>query len=370
MAVGRISGPLLKANLLRNGVDLAFETDLLYLNVVDGRIGIKTASPTHDLTVNGTTRTTNLESTVDALIATFSISGDTIASSSSTINLSPAGGSAVVYQGKILVNNNLQITANTISTTVSNTDIEINTQGTGEVNVNSNMWVDGNIHATGNITADGNITIGSADNDSVTFNADVASNIIPDQTNTYSLGSDPATGGKAWKEAFITEVNADNVLANSISLAGIDLTLPQGNIIYVATTGNDANAGVHENNPLLTIKAALAQAVAGDTVYIYPGTYQEVFPLTVPTGVTVRGTGIRAVKVVPTTATRYNDAFLVNGETTIEDLAVADFFSGGNFFTVTSASAGSTTVNVGTAPFAHTYVSAADLKGNGQQQHR
>ena len=55
MAVGRISGPLLKANLLRNGVDLAFETDLLYLDVNNSRIGIKTTTPQYELDVNGTT---------------------------------------------------------------------------------------------------------------------------------------------------------------------------------------------------------------------------------------------------------------------------------------------------------------------------
>ena len=60
MAIGRISGPLLKANLVRDGVDLAFETDLLYLDVNHARIGIKTATPRYDLDVNGTTRTTNL----------------------------------------------------------------------------------------------------------------------------------------------------------------------------------------------------------------------------------------------------------------------------------------------------------------------
>jgi len=48
MAVGRISGPLLKANLLRNGVDLAFETDLLYLDVNNSRIGVNTAAPAYD----------------------------------------------------------------------------------------------------------------------------------------------------------------------------------------------------------------------------------------------------------------------------------------------------------------------------------
>jgi hypothetical protein len=44
MAVGRISGPLLSKNLLRDGVDLAFETDLLYLDVTTGRIGINTST--------------------------------------------------------------------------------------------------------------------------------------------------------------------------------------------------------------------------------------------------------------------------------------------------------------------------------------
>ena len=51
MAIGRISGQLLKDNLLRDGVNLKFENDLLYLNVSDTadpdnhRIGIKTTNP-------------------------------------------------------------------------------------------------------------------------------------------------------------------------------------------------------------------------------------------------------------------------------------------------------------------------------------
>ena len=60
MAIGRISGPLLKANLLREGVDLAFETDLLYLDVNTLRIGIKSDAPAYELDVNGTTRSTTL----------------------------------------------------------------------------------------------------------------------------------------------------------------------------------------------------------------------------------------------------------------------------------------------------------------------
>ena len=60
MAIGRISGSVLKSNLTRNGVDLAFETNLLYLDVTNSRVGIGTSEPTTTLQVNGTTTTAGL----------------------------------------------------------------------------------------------------------------------------------------------------------------------------------------------------------------------------------------------------------------------------------------------------------------------
>jgi hypothetical protein len=59
-SLGRISGPLLKDNLIRNGEDLAFETDLLYLDVNNNRLGVKTESPTNTITIVGTTNTIDL----------------------------------------------------------------------------------------------------------------------------------------------------------------------------------------------------------------------------------------------------------------------------------------------------------------------
>jgi len=55
MAIGRISGAMLKSNLERLGTDLAFETDLLYLDVANDRIGINTSSPTQSLQVDNVT---------------------------------------------------------------------------------------------------------------------------------------------------------------------------------------------------------------------------------------------------------------------------------------------------------------------------
>ena len=326
MAVGRISGPLLKANLLRDGVDLAFETDLLYLDVVNGRVGINTGAPAYDLDVNGTTRTTNAVVDTQADIASFTVTGNTISSTNSTINLEPSGANAVVYQGKLLVNNNLQITTNEILATNTDANLEFRTLGTGQVNVNSNVWVDGNIHATGTITADGNIEIGDGNTDNVTFNADIASNIVPDnQAPLYAPLYDLGSLTKAWKTVYTQNVEATTINTGSIVVDGIDLALPQGNIIYVATTGSDSNLGVHEHNPVKTIEHAFNIAVAGDTIYVFPGVYEERFPLEVPSGVTVHGASLRSVTIKPTAATMYLDAFHMNGEATVEDLTIMGF---------------------------------------------
>jgi len=54
MAIGRITGQMLSANLARSGTDLAFETNLLALDVSNSRVGIGTASPATTLHVNAT----------------------------------------------------------------------------------------------------------------------------------------------------------------------------------------------------------------------------------------------------------------------------------------------------------------------------
>ena len=83
MAVGRISGPLLKSNLLRQGVDLAFETDLLYLDVTNRRIGVKTNAPAETLDINGSARI----QTLDILDTSLPIGNITINGNNSTIDI-------------------------------------------------------------------------------------------------------------------------------------------------------------------------------------------------------------------------------------------------------------------------------------------
>jgi len=341
MAIGRISGPLLKANLLREGVDLAFENDLLYLDVNNARVGINNATPQHDLDVSGTTKTTNLEVTTEADIAQINFLGNNISTTANTLILGTNDN--VVYQNRLTVDS-FDIQNNIISTNTTNANIELAPNGTGTVEIFADTNVTGNIHATGDITADGNITIGDANTDNVTFNAEIASDIIPDADNTYDLGSDPNLGGKAWAEVWTNSLYADSITTTNITAGGVDLSLRQGNIWYVAENGQDTYTGDHPNDPYATVRQALTSATAGDTIHIYPGVYTEIFPLTVPAGVTIKGHSLRSVKIIPTTLTNTNSAFLLNGEVTIEDLTIADFYAPGyafefaNGYTVTSRS--------------------------------
>jgi hypothetical protein len=81
MAIGRISGSVLKSNLTRNGTDLAFETNLLYLDVTNSRVGIGTSEPSTALQVNGTTTTTGLNTT------NLSIGGTAVTSTATELNV-------------------------------------------------------------------------------------------------------------------------------------------------------------------------------------------------------------------------------------------------------------------------------------------
>ena len=325
MAVGRISGPLLKSNLIRNGIDLAFETDLLYLDVTNNRIGIKNSSPQYELDINGTMRTTNVQIDNNLDIADINIQGNTISTTQQYLNLGTLDN--VVYQNKARIDG-IDIQGNVISTNDSNSNLEFRPNGTGEVHVHSDMNVTGNIHATGNISADGDIVIGDADTDSITINAEIGSDIIPDVTDTFKIGE----VGKIWSEVHAQTLFTGEINTQSLFVSGIDLTLRAGNLIYVSENGDDTHSGTHQQDPVATIAQGLSLATAGDTVIVTPGVYTEVFPLTIPAGVTLKGTGIRSVTIQPTAGTNTNDAILLNGETTVEDLTISGFFSPGYAF--------------------------------------
>ena len=355
-ALGRISGQLLKNNLTRNGENLVFDdlgtTDpVLKLNVTNRYVSINSDTTLRDLFVNEKIRTTNLISVdrlndpTDTTPLKLSISGTTIVSRDN-LNLS----AATQVNANIIDTDNIRIDGNVISTKTLNTTLDFTPAGSLDIynvlNVNGNLraWDSG--PGTGNITLDGNITFGSTDQsgtnaDTISFAADINTDINPNLNDTYRLGTDTPSldypNGKRWEGLYTELINGEQVTSNSVASSGVNLTLLQGKIWYVATNGsNIANPeltqGKHQNAPFASISQALGQATSGDTVYIYPGTYTEIFPLTIPVGVTVKGTGIRSVTVQPTVGTQSNNAFLLNGESTVSDLTVKDFYAPGYAF--------------------------------------
>jgi hypothetical protein len=234
--IGRISGPLLKANLLRGGIDLAFETDLLYLDVNNSKIGINSNAPTYQLDISGTTRTTDLIVDDTLTVGNFTISGNTIASDLSTISFAPSGGEPTIYHARLQVND-IDITDNVISTLSSNSSLEISPSGTGSVkifsdaNVYGDLTVTGNIDVTGDITIGGNLTIGDALTDNIVINASIKSSLIPETDNTYDLGS----ASFQWRTAYARNIYADNLNADVLNIGNITFA----NNVISTTSGSD-----------------------------------------------------------------------------------------------------------------------------------
>lgn len=86
---------------------------------------------------------------------------------------------------------------------------------------------------SGNITLGGNITVGDGDSDSITINADLTSNLIPDADSTYDLG----TISKKWKRLYVDTVNA-SAIAGATTFAIGNLSFSGNSVGNVLTNQN------------------------------------------------------------------------------------------------------------------------------------
>ena len=323
--LGRISGPLLAENLLRNGVDLAFEDSLLYLDVNNNRIGIRKDNPGYPLDVNGTTDTTNLIVDTSVNVGTNLVfNTNLIQNISGPINIVPDQTTDPVITATQFGTLNLRISDRLIENITNGSNINLSPDGTGQVVFNTTrVNVDGDLHATGDITWDGSITFGDSTTDNIAITSLINSDLIPKTHLAYDLGSVT----NEWKEVNLENLTATNIqVTNSVTASDINITLRVGNTWYVSKNGFDTNYGDHLHATFLTVKHALSVAEPGDEIVIFPGVYEEIFPLLVPEGVTVHGNSIRAVTIIPTVLTKSNDAFLLNSGATVENLTVKDYY--------------------------------------------
>lgn len=322
-SLGRIGGQLLSPNLEFQGDDVQFDTDLLYLDVVNKRIGINNygTSPT-ELYLGNATGDQALYTTaliVDGTTTTdsnWTISTNNIQLASGTLYLRPNQASNPTIVANGVGSANVNITDRLIATKNVNESLYLTPDNIGIVQVNGNMQVNGVsslTYVTGNVLVDGNyiagsvINLGDATGDTISFTADENSDLIPKTTNTYSLGSP----SKQWNNVYANQLVGTGVTTTSATAGGITLS---GNSIYstnIATdititplgTGNVTFNGLTaftqnniNNNTVRIYNAPYYLLSTADGYFNFAGTNGVVFP--------VGTTAERNTEVLGTT--RYN----------------------------------------------------------------
>ena len=199
-----------------------------------------------------------------------------------------------------------------------------------------------NMYLSGDLRVSGSLIIGDTNVDTVTVVADFGSNLIPNESASYDLG----TTTKYWKDAYINNVYAvSNISASTISGLGnatlfstsvdsrldylevpfsasvdsrIDLleaAMSGSKRLYVSPEGTDTTGSVPhgtQQNPFKTIKAAvesLGSAVFTNTnkkytIFVGSGEYTEQNPIAVPPGVAIVGDTLRTVRLTAANPTK------------------------------------------------------------------
>lgn len=249
-SLGRIGGQLLSANLEFQGDDVQFDTDLLYLDVANKRIGVNNYGTSPEVLYLGniapgsdqTLQSTNL--IVDGVTTTdsyWTISGNTVQLASGTLYITPDQASNPIITSNGVGGANINITDRLITTKFINENINITPDGVGIVQVNGNVQVNGVgtlTYVTGNVQVDGNyiagsvINLGDATTDTIAFTADENSDLVPKLTNTYNIGST----SKKWNNIYATTLNGTSVVTTGAVLDGITIS---NDSIYSTNIAND-----------------------------------------------------------------------------------------------------------------------------------
>jgi|TARA_B110000495_G_C22965768_1_gene566359 hypothetical protein len=125
---------------------------------------------------------------------------------------------------------------------LSSADASLHVQGGG--------WVGGHLYVAGTLVANGDvITLGNASG-SVTFNANVDSDVVPSTTATYDLGS----AAKVWKQVHIQSVNISPKVETT-------LITPDATLSAIDASTNVALAladGIEGQSKIITVKSTPA----------------------------------------------------------------------------------------------------------------
>ena len=232
---------------------------------------------------------------------------------------------------------------------ITNTDNSVSTI-TGALTVAGGVGVGGNVSVGGGIYAGSPLSLGSSGQvltstgtgiewatPASAFNGGTITDplIINNTTQsdeTITAGALLVAGGVGIEKDLHIKGDLHIVGTGTLRFGPYNVGATDGNLWWVRKGGTDLDpatvngAGEQLWTAFATIKYALSQAAFGDTIIVEPGEYEEIFPLVVPAGVTLRGAGLRETQVKPTPATNDLDAILVSGDSTVSDMTVKGFF--------------------------------------------
>ena len=319
MAIGKISGQMLQSDLVRQGVDLAIDSTLVYFDVANRRVGVNSVNPNNAVSVNGNvnaeyyfgiigtanqplitnvgplgnlTVTGNLTvgniNINDITTNAISIVGDIISTTGNIrANLGQLSGNSIV--GNILSVTgtanlgNLTFFNTTISTSFDNGNINLTPTGTGIVQINGtnafSMPV-GNTAQQPNYVPVGSIRYNSdtdtpeffngADWVSVTSSV-VSQSITPNgSANAFVLTSSTTTSGVivSLNGVIQSPTTAYSVSGNVITFTETPLTTDIIDVRFIST-GQVFGLNFGGNVPTTSTSTGAKGQVAYDSNFIY-----------------------------------------------------------------------------------------------------
>ena len=275
MAISRVTGRMLQDNLVRDN-NLAVNTDTLYIDVANNKVGINTAATGQTLTVNG-----------NIGVGTLVLAGNSISSSGNLV-LSPLGNVQVgntyindladpvqnqdaatkFYVDSLAGNITFNISDGVTSQSIDNGDTitfngtanqtQVTVSATDQVTVAlaNNVSIPGNLSVTGNISGanlsiTGNAAIGNLETSgNLTGNNITAANAISAGTTITATGN--VAGGNVTTSGTVAattveatgNVTAGNLVAiDLVSTANLAVSSLQSNaVVWVDTSGNLASS--------------------------------------------------------------------------------------------------------------------------------
>jgi hypothetical protein len=209
------------------------------------------------------------------------------------------------FDGTVTTDALVADTADINGGTVDGATIGANSASTGAfttVTTTGNVDVGGNLTVTGTTTFNGGtLTLGDANTDNIVFGGEVDSNIIPDDDNTYDLGS----SSKEWKDLYIdgvAYVDAINFNGTAISATAAELNIMDG------VTATTAELNIMDGVTATTAELNIMDGVTSTTaeLNILDGVTSTAAELNILDGVTSTTAELNILDGVTSTAAELN----------------------------------------------------------------